>query len=278
MTVIVNDPDPGDVIVLDEQTSTQILSGTTGDDILVLTSDGAPGPAGPEGPPGREGDAAPAVVSGTYDWVGPMVMLVAAPRPMGPEGPIGLVYGDEIPAVGESSSLEIGQIDKYGLNCGYFEVNAGQHLLVQCLDEHGLHDLLITDRVPVSDWSVSIYYQVVSTDGTQVVGGTSEISLYAALPGEPVVGPIGPPGPQGVPGTPGAPGRDGAATEYYAEFQFITPLTTWVLEHNQHSYGLSVQTLDLNDNPFEGTVRYVSPDVIEVDWYYPMTGLARVFS
>lgn len=93
------------------------------------------------------------------------------------------------------------------------------------------------------------------------------------------LGPVGPPGatgaqgPEGPIGAPGVPG-----TEYYGEFQFASPSSTWLITHNRATYGLSVETFDMNGELWEGAVRYLDPNTIEVDWYYPMSGLARVFS
>lgn len=94
-----------------------------------------------------------------------------------------------------------------------------------------------------------------------------------------VLTPGGPPGPQGVQGEPGPqgqPGLDGAGA-YYEEFGFASPATTWTVVHNQGTFALSVETVDLNGDPLEGYVRYVDINTIEVDWYYPTAGAARVF-
>lgn len=85
----------------------------------------------------------------------------------------------------------------------------------------------------------------------------------------------GPQGPQGEPSTvPGPPG----AGSYYQEFSFATPSRTWLMPHDQHTYGLNVETLDGNGDPIEGEVSYPSWDVIQVDWYYPQSGTGRVFN
>lgn len=89
----------------------------------------------------------------------------------------------------------------------------------------------------------------------------------------------GPPGRTGEPGPPGPPGEAGldGPGAYYQEFSFASPLTTWTLVHNQDSLGLNVETVDTNGEPVEGHVRFVDPNTIEVDWYYPTAGAARVF-
>ncbi len=94
-------------------------------------------------------------------------------------------------------------------------------------------------------------------------------------------GPAGNAGPQGEQGPAGGQGPMGPAglgAGVVLEYQFASPATTWQLQHNLNTYGLAVECFDMQDNPYEATIRYVSPDLIEVDWYYPMSGLARVFS
>lgn len=90
-------------------------------------------------------------------------------------------------------------------------------------------------------------------------------------------GASGSPGDQGPPGQPGPPGVPGASELYEQSFSFATPEFVWVITHNQNTYALSVDTVDTSGDPVEGYVRFVSPDVVEVDWYYPTAGVARVF-
>lgn len=99
-----------------------------------------------------------------------------------------------------------------------------------------------------------------------VLGGTHE-EVLVITPG----GPPGPPGPEGPPGPPGP-----AGTDYYQEFGFATPATTWTIVHNQNSLALNVETV-VNGEFVEGYVRYVDANTIEIDWYYPTAGTARVF-
>lgn len=82
----------------------------------------------------------------------------------------------------------------------------------------------------------------------------------------------GPPGPQGPQGPPGPEG-DGVDLV----FGFASASTTWVIQHNLDSYALNVDTYDQNGQYVEGNVRKVSSNVIEVDFYYPMAGSARVY-
>lgn len=88
-------------------------------------------------------------------------------------------------------------------------------------------------------------------------------------------GPVGPVGPQGDQGPIGPQGPP--AEIYYQEFNFASAETTWTVVHNVGSFGLSVETFDTNGDPIEGLVRYVDQNTIEIDWYYPTAGVARLF-
>jgi hypothetical protein len=108
----------------------------------------------------------------------------------------------------------------------------------------------------------------------------AEVGLQGqpGLPGLP--GPQGPTGlPSTTPGPPGPPGPPGTGEggSFYASFDFASPSQTWTITHNQQTYGLSVELVDLNGDPMEGYVRYVDLNTVEVDWYYPMAGQARLY-
>lgn len=111
---------------------------------------------------------------------------------------------------------------------------------------------------------------VVSEDGEEDV-----LVLQAGgRPGYPGTdGVDGEPGPQGPPGPPGA---DGAGA-YYEEFGFATPIQLWTIVHNRDSFGLHVETVDTNGDLIEGVVDFVDTNTIEIHWYYPTAGTARVF-
>lgn len=86
----------------------------------------------------------------------------------------------------------------------------------------------------------------------------------------------GPPGPPGSPGPPGPPGTPGPGA-YVQEFGFASPNTLWTIVHNQNSLALNVEVVDSNGDPLEGNVRFVDVNTIQIDWYYPTAGTARVF-
>lgn len=88
-------------------------------------------------------------------------------------------------------------------------------------------------------------------------------------------GPMGPQGPEGPQGPQGDPGQD--TSSFYADFGFATPSTLWNIAHNQNSYAVHVETLDSGGNPIEGNVRYVDLNTIQIDWYFPTAGTARLF-
>jgi len=83
-------------------------------------------------------------------------------------------------------------------------------------------------------------------------------------------------GRQGPQGPPGEPGLDAAGT-YYEEFNFASPLTVWTCVHNQGSYAINVDTIDFSGDQIEGEVIFVDLNTIEIHWYYPTAGQARVF-
>lgn len=85
------------------------------------------------------------------------------------------------------------------------------------------------------------------------------------------------PGPQGIPGPRGLPGTPGGTPEYEETYYFATPLTEWVIEHNQNNLYLSVLTFDQTGEQVHGAVSYVDSNTIKVDWYFAMSGHARVY-
>jgi len=105
-----------------------------------------------------------------------------------------------------------------------------------------------------------------------VLDGDPLQDVYVLTPG----GPPGPPGPTGQQGSQGQSGTPGPGA-YLAEFNFASPATTWTVVHNQNSLGMNVETFDTNGDPIEGFVRFIDANTVEIDWYYPTAGLARLF-
>lgn len=89
-------------------------------------------------------------------------------------------------------------------------------------------------------------------------------------------GPPGTPGTSGPQGPPGPPGQDSAGA-YFETFNFATPSQVWTIVHNKNSYALNVETVDTSGELIEGNVQFVDLNTIEIDWYYPTAGMARVF-
>lgn len=65
---------------------------------------------------------------------------------------------------------------------------------------------------------------------------------------------------------------------FYAEYQFAIPSKLWRIEHGQDSFAVTVQTFDINGLPYEGEVTYVTSSIVEVSWFYPTAGTARVYT
>lgn len=89
----------------------------------------------------------------------------------------------------------------------------------------------------------------------------------------------GDPGAKGDKGDKGDPGAPGSGTGgFLMEASFASPSTQWVIEHNQGTFGVSVETFLPNGTPIEGNVLYPDANTVTIDWYYPTSGLARVFN
>lgn len=107
----------------------------------------------------------------------------------------------------------------------------------------------------------------VEVNTTTSISELVEVGVVGTTGAPGLPGPVGPEGPQGLPG---------ADVGYYATFGFASPATLWVMTHGQ-GYGVVVETVDQSGDPIEGNVRYVDPNTVEVDWFYPTAGEARVF-
>lgn len=106
----------------------------------------------------------------------------------------------------------------------------------------------------------------------QVVLPDGRTEVLVISPGGPA-GVTGPQGPQGLQGLPGLAGP-GA---YYQEFGFATPATVWTVVHNLDSFALVVEAIDQQGDPMEGYVRFPNSNTVEIDWFYPTAGAARIF-
>jgi hypothetical protein len=79
-----------------------------------------------------------------------------------------------------------------------------------------------------------------------------------------------------VRGPQGDPGADAVSLSY--EQNFVLANTTWTINHNLGTQNLSVRSEITPGVSIEGNVVYVSDDVIEIHFYHPQTGTARVWS
>lgn len=83
-------------------------------------------------------------------------------------------------------------------------------------------------------------------------------------------------GPQGPPGPKGDPGADGALS--VEKFTFASPSSSWTINHNLGTKDIDVVLLELDDVVAkEGSPLYVDDNTIRIDWYFPETGIARIF-
>jgi hypothetical protein len=87
----------------------------------------------------------------------------------------------------------------------------------------------------------------------------------------------GPAGPKGDPGPAGSSGG-GTGGGFYAEYGFASPSKTWVINHNQGTFGMVVETVDQAGATVIGEVTYPDVDTVVVSFYYPASGTARVFN
>ena len=90
----------------------------------------------------------------------------------------------------------------------------------------------------------------------------------------PIAGADGQNGQDGQDGQDGTPG----AGSFLGEYSFAVASNKWEINHGLGTYALVVYTFDHQGAEVEGQVVYVDEDHIEVHWYYPMTGFARVFN
>ena len=135
-----------------------------------------------------------------------------------------------------------------------FDAKSGGETLVE---EPAQQDFLLVDAAPTP---------------AQLVQDTGETELLVLTAG----GPPGPAGTSGPTGPIGPAGQDGAGV-YYQTFGFASPSTLWTIVHNRNTFALNVETVDGAGEPIEGNVRFVDANTIQVDWYYPTAGEARVF-
>lgn len=92
------------------------------------------------------------------------------------------------------------------------------------------------------------------------------------------VGTPGPPGANGIQGPQGPPGLPGSGGNQVANFNFAIPNTMWTITHNLGTKDIQVELFETDGiTEKEGEVLYTDNNTIEVIWYYPETGLARLY-
>lgn len=74
----------------------------------------------------------------------------------------------------------------------------------------------------------------------------------------------------------GPAGEGGSGVSH--EQTFNTASNIWVISHNKGTTNLSVQAWDLNGDEIEGDVSYIDDNTIEIEFYYPQSGIARAWN
>lgn len=88
-------------------------------------------------------------------------------------------------------------------------------------------------------------------------------------------GPQGPVGPQGAVGPRGPAGLD---SSFSYIFNFASPVNTWLINHDLNTFAINVELFDAGGMEWKAAIRYLDENNVQVDWYYPMSGFARIFS
>jgi hypothetical protein len=60
------------------------------------------------------------------------------------------------------------------------------------------------------------------------------------------------------------------------DFSFVSATTQWVMVHNLNEWTVDVECWDGSGNEVIGDVDYVSANQVNVNWYAPMTGTAKI--
>lgn len=138
-------------------------------------------------------------------------------------------------------------------------------------------DTLIDDGTPQTQI-------ITSGDGTVFIEtqNTGDVLIAENTATTVIQGPTtGPNGAIFVAGTPGQPGPPGAAAAgaYYSETNFASAAYTWTitLPVGISSYATNIDTLTSGGDVIHGEVTRPDASTIEVDWYYPTAGIARVY-
>lgn len=161
--------------------------------VIEISSEGMQGPPGPAGADGTSGSNGATTFAGLYNWADD-----ESAEDLKHEVEPGYIAGLDIPPdEGDLGRLSVAQVDQIGLNNYFFEVEAGQTLIVRDTADQTLYTLIVLLREGCSDEvHACIRYQVVSSSGLPVQGHHVELRLLADSP-------------EGTPGLPGAQWWDG---------------------------------------------------------------------
>lgn len=81
-------------------------------------------------------------------------------------------------------------------------------------------------------------------------------------------------GPQGPPGPPGPPGPLGGEEL----FTFAVAESVWTCDHDLPSGTPTVQTFSADGDVIYGDVAFITPTQVQIAWFNPETGFARLSS
>ncbi len=130
-------------------------------------------------------------------------------------------------------------------------------------------------------------HQIIATDSgetvllteveQQIIEVGPDDSIIVTGPGpRGAAGPAGPPGAAGDTGPVGPPGPSSGLQ--LATFSFSAPATVWTIQHNLGTNRIRVLLLEADEvHEKEGNVTFPDNNTVQVEWYYPETGVARLF-
>lgn len=134
------------------------------------------------------------------------------------------------------------------------------------VQESGDGDFLLIDgQVTTATVEVNADHLLVQGEAPVEVVERPADTEFTVLVTEPINPAV--PGPQGPPGP-----------HVFQSYSFAVPVLLWQIDHNLNTLGVLVETYDINGDEVETNVRIVSTSRIEIDWYYPTAGTARLFA
>lgn len=115
-----------------------------------------------------------------------------------------------------------------------------------------------------------------ATGATGSTGSTGLTGIQGLTGVQGLQGPQGQLGPAGPTGDTGDTGPSGPPGGSSFDYTFAIPATVWTITHNLNTHAYNVVTFDLDGNETEGEVAHIDANTVEIRWYYPESGLARL--